>query len=257
MSQRPIGEITRGTTHPNRLRRVDRWLVHRAAPLLGRVAQPTVVDLGFGASPVTTCELAQRLPAQVRVVGLEVDPQRVAQARGSCRAEFALGGFELGPEAGRAHVVRAFNVLRQYDEADVGEAWRTMAAGLAPGGFIVEGTCDELGRLASWVRVEADGAPSSLTISLRLAGLARPSDVAARLPKALIHRNVEGEAVHRFLSDLDRAWAAAAPWGDLGARQRWRHTLAALADYPVLDGPDRWRLGEVTVGWSAVAPDGS
>ena len=25
---RPLGTITRGTTHPNRLRRVDRWIAH-------------------------------------------------------------------------------------------------------------------------------------------------------------------------------------------------------------------------------------
>lgn len=39
---------------------------------------------------------------------------------------------------------------------------------------------------------------------------------AERLPKVLIHRNVPGE--------------------------------------PVLDGPSRWRLGELTLDWSAVAP---
>jgi hypothetical protein len=26
------------------------------------------------------------------------------------------------------------------------------------------------------------------------------------------------------------------------------------ADWPLLDGPSRWRLGEITVAWSAVAP---
>ena len=35
---RPVGSITRGTTHPNRLRRVDRWI----AAVLG----PRRVDLG-------------------------------------------------------------------------------------------------------------------------------------------------------------------------------------------------------------------
>ena len=253
MNQRPIGTVTRGTTNPNRLRRVDRWLVREASPILRRSDRPVVVDLGFGASPVTTCELAARLPASVQVIGLEIDPDRVPRTTAGCRAEFAVGGFELGPVAGRAHVVRAFNVLRQYEESEVCAAWRTMAAGLVPGGFIAEGTCDERGRLASWVRVESDGRPVSLTISVRLAGLQRPGEVAARLPKALIHRNVEGERIHRLLTDIDRAWAAAAPWGDLGARQRWAHTVAALADYPLLGRPDK-RPGELTVAWSAVAP---
>jgi hypothetical protein len=28
----------------------------------------------------------------------------------------------------------------------------------------------------------------------------------------------------------------------------------AAAGWPVLDGPSRWRLGEVTVAWAAVEP---
>ena len=43
-------------------------------------------------------------------------------------------------------VVRAFNVLRQYDVESVPEAWSEMTARLAPGGLILDGTCDELGR---------------------------------------------------------------------------------------------------------------
>ncbi|MEO7234036.1 MAG: class I SAM-dependent methyltransferase, partial [Lapillicoccus sp.] len=116
-------------------------------------------------------------------------------------------------------------------------------------------TCDELGRLASWVAVEAAG-PVSLTVSLRLRGLEHPSVVAERLPKALIHRNVPGEPVHTFLEALDRAWRYAAPQAGFGVRQGWLTTCTSLRDggWPVLDGPRRWRLGELTVAWSAVAP---
>ena len=61
---RALGIPTRGTTAPNRLRRVDRWLLWALAPRLrGTSADPAplVVDLGFGATPVTTVELARRL----------------------------------------------------------------------------------------------------------------------------------------------------------------------------------------------------
>jgi hypothetical protein len=121
----------------------------------------------------------------------------------------------------------------------------------------VDGTCDEIGRRAAWVAVAAAG-PVSLTLSLRLAGLERPSDVAERLPKALIHRNVPGEPVHAFLGALDAAWARSAPHGAYGVRQRWLAAAAAVqaAGWPLLDGPSRWRLGEVTVAWPAVAPAG-
>lgn len=258
-SGRPVGSITRGTTNPNRLRRVDRWIAAVLAPALRRHRAPVVVDLGFGATPVTTLELQQRLRGpvpDVHVAGLEIDPARVAAARASHpRQDFALGGFELGPFAGRAVLVRAFNVLRQYEEAQVAAAWRTMADACVADGIVIDGTCDELGRLASWIRLDS-GAPTSLTVSLRLAGLNRPSAVAARLPKALIHHNVPGTAVHGFLASLDAGWSAAAGLQSLSARQRWLQTVAAARSdgFRILDGPGRWRLGEVTVAWSDVAP---
>ncbi len=61
------------------------------------------------------------------------------------------------PAGARPVLVRAFNVLRQYDEDEVEQAWATTVARLAPGGLLVDGTCDELGRLAAWVAVGADG----------------------------------------------------------------------------------------------------
>jgi len=257
----PMGTLTRGTTNPNRLRRVDRWLAGPQGHRLRGADDPLVVDLGYGASGVTTAELRDRLRTvrpDVEVVGIEIDPQRVAAAQplAGPGLAFVRGGFELPVPGGRRPVlVRAFNVLRQYAEDDVPGAWAVMTSRLAPGGLVVEGTCDEVGRRVTWVALDADG-PVSLTVSLRLAGLDRPSDVAERLPKALIHRNVPGERVHAFLAALDDAWARQAPLAALGARQRWSASVAALraAGWPVLDRAARWRLGEVTVAWDAVKP---
>ena len=201
--QRPVGTITRGTTNPNRLRRVDRWLAGPQAWRLRRAAgMPVVVDLGYGASPVTAVELHDRLRRvrpDVEVVGIEIDPARVAAARPLERPglRFRLGGFEVPLDGGaRPTVVRAFNVLRQYDEAEVAGAWaHGPATGWPPDGLLVDGTCDELGRRSAWVAVGRTG-PLSLSLSWRLRGLERPSDIAERLPKSLIHRNVEGEPVH-------------------------------------------------------------
>ncbi len=264
MAARPVGTLTRGTTNPNRLRRVDRWLAGPQAWRLRRSDDPVVVDLGYGASPVTAVELHDRLRRvrpDVEVVGIEIDPGRVAAAAPLARPglRFALGGFELPlPDRRRPVLVRAFNVLRQYPEAEVAGAWELMAGRLAPDGLLVDGTCDELGRRSCWVAVTAAG-PVSLTVSVRLAGLDRPSDVAERLPKSLIHRNVPGEPVHGWLSALDDEWARAAPMASFGVRQRWTAACRAVreAGWPVLDGPSRWRLGELTVAWSAVAPGSS
>jgi hypothetical protein len=255
---KPIGALTRGTTNPNRLRRVDSWLAATLGGLLRGAAEPVVVDLGYGASPVTTVELRARLARirpDVRVVGVDIDPVRVAAAQPAARPPyltFQRGGFEL---AGlRPVLVRAMNVLRQYDESSVTDAWATMTGRLAPGGSVVEGTCDELGRLASWVRLVAPG-PVSLTLAARLSTLDTPGTLAERLPKALIHHNVPGHPVHAFVQALDEAWRVAAPYGTFGPRQRWLHAVAALrtAGWPILDRPARWRLGEVTVHWSVLS----
>ena len=258
----PLGSPTRGTTNPNRLRRADRWLA--AAPLVRRaldVAAPLVVDVGYGASPVTTVELASRLRSvrpDVRVLGLELDAERVAAAAPFASPpslDFARGGFELAGT--RPSLVRAFNVLRQYSESAVAAAWSTMLARLAPAGVLVEGTCDELGRRCCWVTLTADG-PRLFTLACRPADLERPSDLAERLPKALIHRNVPGEPVHALFAALDRCWATAAPFSPYGPRARWVETVRLLAadGWPIRDARKRWRQGELTLEWSAVAPAG-
>ncbi|MBT2475481.1 class I SAM-dependent methyltransferase [Microbacterium sp. ISL-103] len=272
MASSPLGRPTRGTTGTNRLRRNDRWIA--AGSAFRRADDPLVIDLGFGASGVTAFELAtrlQRVRPDAEVRGLEIDPARVATANEQLadvqegrtpfspdlRVSFARGGFEVPlPSGRRPAVIRAMNVLRQYDEADVAAAWRTMAGRLAPDGLLVEGTCDEIGRIASWVDVDPSGAPQRFTISLRLADLEHPSIVAERLPKALIHRNVPGERIHSLLVELDREWDRAAPLSTFGATQRFLAAAAALRDqgWPVLGGKSRWRLGEISLPWDAVAP---
>jgi hypothetical protein len=259
---KPVGAATRGTTNPNRLRRVDSWLAATLGGALRGAPDPLVVDLGFGATPVTAVELRARLARlrpDVRVVGLEIDPVRVAAAAAAADPPwltFQRGGFEL---AGlRPVVVRAMNVLRQYDVAAVPPAWASLRARLQPGGAVIEGTCDEPGRLASWVRLSPAG-PVSLTLAARLSTLDSPAVFAERLPKALIHDNVPGRPIHAFLRALDNAWRVAAPYATFGARQRWIRAVSSVRTdgWPILDRPVRWRVGEVTVSWSAVSGPGT
>lgn len=255
------GRVTRGTTGTNRLRRIDRWIA--TLPVLRATPDPLVVDLGYGASATTTLELHERLARvrpEVEVVGIEIEPERVKLAAASSKpgVSFRLGGFEVPLPAGRrATVIRALNVLRQYEEHEVLENWQRMVDRLQPGGVLVEGTCNEIGRVCCWVAITADG-PQSLTISLRLSDLEKPSVVAERLPKVLIHRNVPGERVHEFLEELDRHWQYNAALGAFGPSQRWIAVATAMKrNWPVLGTPTRWKLGELTVEWTAVAPAGS
>lgn len=256
---KPVGNITRGTTNPNRMRRVDRWLTGPQARRLRMAEDPLVIDLGYGATPATAVELFDRLRTvrpDVRVCGIEIEPERVRAAKEleEPGLSFLVGGFEL-PVPGRPILVRAFNVLRQYEEADVERIWRLVQGRLAPGGLFIDGTCDEIGRRVTWIALDSER-PLSLSMSMRFGSFALPSEVAERLPKALIHRNVPGERIHALMAAMDRAWLESAPLASFGNRQRWHAMCKALLDggWPVQDGPSRWRLGELTVGWNAVAP---
>jgi len=244
------------------LRRADRWLINspRVRNAIAAAKDPVVVDLGYGHVPVTTLELAQRLTSvrsDVRVIGLEIDPERVEAARAAnhgSAVEFRLGGFEL---AGTSPIlVRAFNVLRQYPEDAVADAWQLMCSRLASGGLIVDGTCDELGRLSCWVLLDQAG-PISLTLACDPRRIERPSDLAERLPKILIHHNVPGHPVHALLSAADRAWAGAAAHSVFGPKARWHAMLEALHDQglPVPVPRRSARDAVLTVPWAAVTPE--
>ena len=273
---RPEGEITRGTTNPGRLRRVDRWITQAQRGVLRAQERPLIVDLGFGASPVTTVELYRGVRAvapDAEVIGLEIDPERVAAARRRLAAlraagdglpglSFGVGGFELPVRGGRCWSGRS-TCCASTKRSRPGRPGPGCGPAWLPA--------------ASWWRAPAtrsaaarSGSPSPacpgptalITFSVRLASLERPSDLAERLPKALIHRNVPGEPVHQFLRDFDRAWDRAAPYSAFGPRQRWQAAVEFLsACWPVLryppgGGARRWRLGEATLPWAALAPPG-
>ncbi|RAV35034.1 class I SAM-dependent methyltransferase [Corynebacterium heidelbergense] len=274
----PVGVRTRGTTAHNRLRKADRWLVAQPqvqallrAAVVHEQRRPRAVDVGYGASHTTTVEWARWLRTitpDVEVVGLEIDPDRVLPEREGVR--FALGGFELAGM--RADIIRAFNVLRQYDVSEVPAAWEMMCSRLRPGGIVIEGTCDEIGRRATWVCLDASG-PQTLTLAWAPADVAQPSDIAERLPKALIHCNTPGHRIHAVLRQMDDAWDRAAHLAVFGPRVRWRGALDIFHDATNISagttlGPaaehhpgqhrrltPRRRLSDnsLTLPWSAVA----
>jgi hypothetical protein len=259
--KKPVGAITRGTTNPNRLRRVDRYISN--LPQI-KAADTLVVDLGFGATPTTTIEMLQRLALtnpQVNVVGIEIDRERVERGLPfqTKNLLFGLGGFEVPlpqPFANRqVSVIRAMNVLRQYDESEVQAAWSLMQSRLEPDGVIVEGTSDELGRVASWVTLDKQK-PVAFTIALKLNEVDKPSKVAERLPKVLIHHNVEGEPIHKLLKELDDAWLKNSGLSTFSPAQRWIATCKQLkgAGWPIRDTQKRWSLGELSLDYEAVAP---
>lgn len=264
-----MGQPTRGKTARNRLRRVDNFLAFYDSALLrredGAFAGAFFVDLGYGAEPITTLESAQRLrrinPA-LPVLGVEIDQARVAAAQ-PCADEltqFRLGGFNLPlrphPDGAleRARVIRAFNVLRQYEEREVAGAWEAMARGLLPGGLLIEGTSEPFGRL--WVAnllrrgvfphpvplpggegVGGGGAVrhEGLVFSTNFRLGFDPADFQAVLPKNLIHRMTLGEPIYGLLAAWKRAareTMATRVWGPRQWFVASAYRLAGLG-YPV------------------------
>ena len=248
------GEITRGTTNPNRLRRCDRWILINFETLFRNHENGMVVDLGYGASPITTVEMADRLHQHyphIEIVGLEIDPARVANAQSAIKPglSFQLGGFEI-PTPKRPFLIRAFNVLRQYHVDEVLPAWQRLQEKIENDGIIIDGTCDEIGRRSTWITL-SKSAPISLTLATRLIGLEDPKELAERLPKILIHRNVQGEKIFHFLEDLSLAWKSNSSLKIFGPRQRWNASVAAVRkDWPI----SSTGLGELTIAWDAINP---
>ena len=252
----PVGTITRGTTAStaSAAATAGSSTTNSSARHCARPPTPLVVDLGYGAAPWTTFELAARLRTvrpDLEVVGLEIDPARVVEPRDGVR--FARGGFEL---AGlRPTLVRAFNVLRQYPEEAVPDAWSRIQSNLAPDGLLVDGTCDELGRRCAWVLLDRHR-PLSLTLAWDPFTVDRPSDIAERLPKALIHRNIAGERIHTLLTAADQAWERSAAMAPYGPRVRWREAAQMLRanGFPLRPYHRRMRDCVLSVPWDVVAP---
>ncbi len=214
----PLGQVTRGKTAPNRLRKTDTFL-SVAYPEVVRHMAGFYIDLGYGAYPITSVETLRRLRKlnpQLRVLGVEIDPQRVADAQPYVEEglAFRLGGFNLPLAAGEtASVIRAFNVLRQYEEPEVEKALRALNASLTPGGLILEGTSDPLGRLLTFNLYRKHAQGRLERVALVLAPTLRadflPRQFQAVLPKNFIHHAEPGGPIDRFFAAWHAAWQQA------------------------------------------------
>jgi SAM-dependent methyltransferase len=241
--KRPLGQVTRGKTAPNRLRKVDVFALLYSAGLLKQLVPESrrafFVDLGYGAEAYTTLESAARFRALnpgLDVLGVEIDPDRVAAAQPFAGAQtfFRLGGFNLPLEEGESvRLMRAFNVLRQYEEREVAAAHAEMGRHLIPGGLVLEGTSDPFGRV--WV---SNLLRKSLDGELFLEGLVfgtnfrwgfEPAIFQPVLPKNYIHRILPGEKIYEFMEAWKAAAARAIAFKSFGLRQWFAASAKELA----------------------------
>jgi len=233
LPKKPQGQITRGKTARNRLRRVDNFVLMYAESLLREKFEPFhhafYVDLGYGAEPFTTLESAERLRSvnpNLPVLGVEIDQERVNNAKPfeDELTFFRLGGFNIPIFPGETvRLIRAFNVLRQYEESEVLSSLIMMGKYLYDGGLLIEGTSDPFGRI--WVANLLRKISGALQVEGLLFGTNfrwgfDPAIFQPVLPKNHIHRMVPGEMIFDFMENWKRSALETISYREWGIR-RW------------------------------------
>lgn len=236
--KKPQGIITRGKTARNRLRQVDNFMLLYEPGLIAHPDPALFVDLGYGAEAVTTLESARRFRAlnpRLPILGVEIEPERVAAGLPFADQQtfFRLGGFNLPLEPGESvRAIRAFNVLRQYEQADVQPAWEQLARYVQPGGILVEGTSNPTGAIwaANLLRREDSGWHQEALVFFTNFRLGfDPAEFQTILPKNYIHRVVPGEPIFEFFNAWKAAAAETSPLQTWGLRQWYVAAADALA----------------------------
>ncbi|MFM8320583.1 MAG: methylase, partial [Chloroflexota bacterium] len=133
----------------------------------------------------------------------------------------------------QARLVRAFNVLRQYDEDQALPAWEQLSGYLLPGGLLVEGTSTPSGALwaANILRRGSTGLrQEALVFFTNFRQGFDPGDFQAILPKNYIHRVLPGEPIGEFFNAWKIAAAETSAVQAWGPRQWYRAAARRLAE---------------------------
>ena len=238
-----MGQLTRGKTASNRLRRVDNFILLYEPSLLTRTdglfAESLFVDLGYGFDPRTTLESAVRfrkVNPNLKILGVEIDKERVeaAQPYADGKTFFRLGG--VNPplrRRGGVRRMRVFNVLRQYEEEDFIPAYERLAEYVLPGGLMIEGTSTPFGQIwaANLARRlgEASWKMEALVLSTNFRLGFEVEEFQTILPKNYIHRMAPGEAIHDFFDAWRRSAAEPPTAKTFGVKQWVAASAEALA----------------------------
>jgi len=241
--KKPLGQPTRGKTASNRLRRVDNFLLLYEPSLLTRIdglfADSLFVDLGYGFDARTTLESTarfRRVNPNLKILGVEIEKERVEAALPYAdeKTFFRLGGFNLPLNEGEhVRLIRAFNVLRQYEEKDFAPAYERLAQYVLPGGLMIEGTSTPYGQIwtanlarklesGKW-NIEALVCSTNFRLGFDI------TDFQAVLPKNTIHHVVPGEPIYDFFEAWKGAAAQSSAMKTYGPRQWFIHSAELLA----------------------------
>ena len=258
VSKKPEGQATRGKTASNRLRRVDNFLLLYEPSLLTRTdslfRDAMFVDLGYGFDARTTLESAarfRRVNPHLKILGVEIDKERVEAALpfADDKTFFRLGGFNLPLKDGEhVRLIRAFNVLRQYEEKDFAPAYERLAQYVLPGGLMIEGTSNPFGSIwaANLARKVLDSDSFLSDRHGQAAGLQGGwqfeavvfstnfrsgfgvEEFQTILPKNFIHHVIPGEEIYDFFEAWEKSAKETATFKTYGARQWFSATAESL-----------------------------
>jgi hypothetical protein len=267
------GRITRDKTTQNRLRRVDIFLVLYAPELIrsqkGDFQRAFFVDLGFGRRPLTTLESARalrRLHPGMPVLGIDIDKTLVEQAL--CYQDeitfFRHGGFNLplqsekGNSLEKVRIIRAFNVLRQYNEEEVPGAYKILGSYLLPGGILIEGTSDPLGRIWTCHLIRKQSPASlvheAMVFSTNFKESWSPGVFQPVLPKNDIHRMIEGEEIYTFFDAWKGEYKKSLSSGVIKVRQLFIKSCLGLKEQGyAVETRKKW-LGKGFLIWKRNKP---
>ena len=154
------------------------------------------------------------------------------------RARLVKAIDELDPPL-LTHVVRAFNVLRQYNEREVTDALKAVSVSLIEGGLIIEGTCNPTGSLLTFNLYQKDPLIRNTQCALRALGFILaptlradflPRQFQSVLPKNFIHHAEPGGAIDIFFAAWHAAWQRARAQ-EKEPRQIFTHAALRLADH--------------------------
>jgi hypothetical protein len=172
----------------------------------------------------------------LKILGVEIDKERVEAALPFVddKTFFRLGGFNLPlMEGEQVRLIRAFNVLRQYEEKDVIPAYETLTHIILSGGLMIEGTSNPFGSIwcANVARKAGNGSwvMEALVFSTNFRLGFEPGEFQTILPKNLIHYVLPGEPIHEFFQAWKESAAETSSMKTYGVRQWFISTAERIS----------------------------
>ena len=167
---------------------------------------------------------------------MEIDKERVetAQSFADEKTSFRLGGFNLPLQNDETvRLIRAFNVLRQYEEKEFAPAYERLAEYVLPGGLMIEGTSTPFGSVwaANLARREdtTQWSFEALVFSTNFHTGFEVEEFQTILPKNYIHRVFDGEPIHDFFEAWKRSASETSAAKVFGLKQWFSSAAASLA----------------------------